>query len=81
MIELEKDLSRIYIRKLQLDERHRTIMEAWDEKSKSKTNRKLAQMYSDLHDELKELERVQLILEKEKHEYNVDWNKYSKILT
>lgn len=40
------------VRRIQLEERHKTIMEAWDEKSKSKTNLKLKTMYNDLWEEL-----------------------------
>lgn len=40
------------IRNIQLEERHRVIMEAWEEKSVHKTNLKLKAMYNELWDEL-----------------------------
>ena len=54
-LELNTLYSQITVRKMQLNERHCTIMEAWDEKSKSKTNRTLARMYKDLWIELDEV--------------------------
>ena len=41
----------LMIRNIQLEERHQTIFEAWDDKSKSKTNLKLKEMYNKLWDE------------------------------
>lgn len=46
----------LLIREIQLKERHKTIMEAWDDKSKSKTNLKLKTMYNELWDELEPLQ-------------------------
>lgn len=46
----------LVIREIQLKERHKTIMEAWDDKSNSKTNLKLKTMYNQLWDELEPLQ-------------------------
>ena len=78
MTNLEEDLAKVYIRKLQLDAMHQVIMEAWNDKSKSKTNLKLSKMLDSIYDELAELEKSQLKLEKQKHDYNVRWDKYKK---
>lgn len=48
----------LIIRRIQLEERHRTIMEAWDDKSMTKTNKKLRAMYNELWEELEPLQKL-----------------------
>jgi hypothetical protein len=45
-LEINTMYSQLTLRKMQLNERHCTIMEAWDDKSMNKTNKILRRMYN-----------------------------------
>lgn len=49
--------SQLTVRMIQIKERIATIMEAWDDKSKSVTNRKLSTMYNQVWDEFNQVEK------------------------
>jgi len=51
-LEINTMYSQLTLRKMQLDERHCTIMEAWDDKSMNKTNKILRRMYNEMWDEI-----------------------------
>jgi hypothetical protein len=48
----------LVIKELLLNERHRTIMEAWDDKSQNKTNITLRTMYNKLWSELDIVQQI-----------------------
>lgn len=50
-----EDFTRLVVRKLQLEEQHKVLMELWDHKSKAAIHKKISRMLDECIKELEEI--------------------------